>query len=347
MYFGSYLFKNKHLSFKDYISCLSAQIKSTPSLLECLVSEDLLPEEKIVDLVNIQFNTKRSLRDLLINENFITQDQLSSLMNKLTQSQKSFSELLIENGLLKKEEIETLLKEYEKTAVNDEYSAQAGTKSEASTEEVEINSAALESLKELEGVDLSDFNIVPKEKVSDESSCNDEGLSLAALESLRELDPEAAGKLEIKYDEKEKVAQSPNDTFVNEFAETFNEKMFRKMKKIVVVIFKTAKEDGDFSNFFNSLFREFHLVKGAARLAGFKLVEDVLDQWEDCLDSFFKLSDQDQKNWLNAYGEKINDLIDASWSIRESLVSGENESEIDLSKIRGLVDLFSGERLAS
>lgn len=370
MFFGSYLVKEKIISINDFVDCLSAQVKSTPSLVEAVFSSEIISNDKLIELVDQQFDQKISLMEVIINSSIVTKEQLLEVVNLSVLQQDSFSNILINKNKMTVNMLKSHYEAYEKSQIS----------TEGKPAEVEVSAAALESLKELDGVDLSELGVVEKseEKTSQEPELSEAALeslrelnagaaddlvdgsagslpdekgpelSEAALESLRELSPDAAEGLEISSAPSDKAVEcGPNETFKNEFCETFNETMYKKMNKIVKIIFSTVKEEGDFSNFFNSLFREFHLVKGASRLAGFKLVEETIDQWEDILGTFFKLEEAQKKEWFELHSGKLTVLIDSCWEIRNQINSNVDDASIDYSSVNKVLEDFLGPKMAS
>jgi hypothetical protein len=382
MFFGSYLVKEKVISMEDFVECLTIQLKSAPTLIEALFENDSLSSEKILELVDLQFIEKKSLTEIIINSSILTREELQDVITKSCLRQQSFSDILLNKEKVELLDLKMHFEKYEKTLIS------TNTVTEDKETGAEISSAALESLKELDGVDLSEFGeaINSKEEEEEEAVLSQEAepeMSEAALESLRELNAEAADELsgegadessgEIKLSDAaleslreldpnaadglvptegetcvaESNESSPNETFKKEFCETFNESMYNKMNKIIKIIFNTVKEEGDFSNFFNSLFREFHLIKGASRLAGFKLIEEVVEDWEDILDNFFKLEEEEKKEWFNSHGSKLSTLVDSIWDIRNQIKLNDDETSISFEQVNKILNDFSSSKIAS
>jgi hypothetical protein len=333
MFFGSYLVREKILSYSDFLECISEQVLSAEPLVKIVSESEKLSEDKLLELIDKQVQSKKSLKEVILDDGILSNDDLIGLMKGSYEKQESFSDVMVRLNKLPKVEIESHLESFEKASVSTKVDTPA-------VEEIEISSAALESLRELEGIDLSDSGLDVISESSDKSEDkSDGGISSAALESLSELDPDAAKKLSDSVIEKTPVSvSSPTDTFVEEFGNTLSENMYSKMKRIVDIIFKTAEEEGDFSNFFNSLFREVHIVKGAARLASFHHVEDVLEMFENSIDEFFKFSDDLKKEWLTKHGSKLNQVIEELWKVRNSLVESKAEDGAGLTSLREVID---------
>lgn len=308
MFFGSYLVRKGIIKIEDFIACATEQIKSNKTYLEILYENSLLSAEQILTLVDDQFESKKTFSQIISEKNLIDASKLRLVLESSSSLQKSFSEILRDKSILGQEDLVKHYAEYEKNLVSEPEVNNAG-------ESVEISSAALESLKELEGVDMGDLVETKSEEIGGD-------ISAAALESLKEIDANAAKGISVNNPE--------SNAFVSDFLETFSEQLYNKLNKIITIIFKTADEEGDFSNFFNSLFRELHIIKGSARLANFSKIEKALDEWEESIEFFFKLPDNQKNSWLTENGDSLKKLVDLCWDIRNQIA--EKKSEIEISE---------------
>jgi len=311
MFFGSYLVRKNIIKLEDFIACTTEQIKSNKTLLEILYENSVLSEDQILSLVDEQFDSKKTFGQILSDKGLVEDSKLKLIFESSTSSQKSFTEVLKEKSILAQQDLVKYFADYEKESISEEGSINGD-------DSVEISSAALESLKELEGVDLGDLAGL-------ESASDSGDISEAALESLREIDASAADNIS--------VSDSKTNAFASDFLETFNEELYEKLNKIIKIIFKTAEEEGDFSNFFNSLFRELHIIKGSARLASFSKIEKALDEWEESIEFFFKLSDIQKATWLNDNGKNLKQLVELCWELRNQIASKNSENEISETKL--------------
>lgn len=207
----------------------------------------------------------------------------------------------------------------------------------AVTPDSDISSAALESLKEL-GISDEEISALSSGSEQVESSIievesNDSGVSSAALESLKELgisDDEisALSGSSKKNDNhiSEGSSKEITGTFCTEFLNTFNEKKYNKFGKVIKMITDTANNGGDIANFFNSLYRDLHIIKGAACLSHAEATENLIGAWEDIVESLFKEDNETLKTWVNANTECLRDSINLLWDMRNHIEESQSES---------------------
>jgi len=213
----------------------------------------------------------------------------------------------------------------------------------SSEDDGEISSAALESLKEL-GISDSEELKDLESKVSSvqEVKPNDADeveVNSAALESLKELgisDKEELESLESKTNSSptnqdlsegtsDEDGAKLNDTFLEQLLTTFDDHMYKRLNKIVVIIDDTAKSDGDIANFFNSLYRDFHVIKGVARLCEAIKLEELINKWELVIESIFNNSNEDNKKWVEENLASLKETVALMWDMRESIAQTSSE----------------------
>ncbi|OUR96118.1 hypothetical protein A9Q84_07075 [Halobacteriovorax marinus] len=323
MYFGSYLVRKEIIKIEDFITCATEQIKSNKTLLEIVFENSILNEDQILSLVDKQYDSKKTFVQIIRESDLIEDSKLLTYYESSSSNQKSFSDILKEKSILGQDDLLKYYEDYEKSNVSDPKASIGG-------DTVEISSAALESLKELEGINLGELATLEKSvevpaEISTEASSDEPQISAAALESLKELDAGAA----------EGLAQDgeQSSAFVDDFLDIFSDHLYTKLNKIIGIIFKTADEEGDFSNFFNSLFRELHIIKGAARLAHFAKIEGAIGQWEAGIEFFFNLSEKQKKSWLKEHGSSLSQLVELCWDIRNKIATNNSETSLEDAKL--------------
>lgn len=354
MFFAKYLIDNKYINQEQFLECLKIHQEIAPSFFSSLVELNLLHEDELYKLCQQVIKNKSTF----VNE--VSEDVKNMVFNYQKSNQKSIAELLYENGYISVDNLKEAAKNYR----GDLPPSEEKTVVQALTEdESVISTAALESLKELQGdsFDMSEFSssedsqyqeVSNKEEVkadNNESSLesSEVKLSAAAIESLKELqgdsfDMSVLGeasnenneeKVQEERDnlsEKEIIQDIANHKTQDEcdFAQVFNLKKYNKILKIKDMILKAAQNDGEVSNYLNSLYKEVHVVKGAAALDGVSKLSKMLDVWELIIDLLFKKDEKFLRPWAIKYITSLEETLDVSWKIREGLNGGLSEDDM-------------------
>lgn len=219
--------------------------------------------------------------------------------------------------------------------------------------EPEISAAALESLKELGDIgaaDLADLEAGMSKAQEAPTDSGAPGISAAALESLKELGEIGADELaeleglkktsesiteldihdhsNIDFSEYEKefsLVEKMGESFIDEFLGTYNEKTNNKLNKIAKFIKDTAESGGDIANFFNSLYRDVHVVKGVSTSVESKLCEKVWTLWEEIIEGLFSKNNDYLKEWVDTYLKDMKSSLALLWEVRNEIEKNKNE----------------------
>lgn len=345
MNFGKYLIEKGAVEKESFIQVAIKQASSQPSTLESLIEINILDLDKILEIV---FNSLdkgldllSSMKDLGVSESDIDkvrQFQSSQCLNII--------DTLVSDGYAQKDKVLELYQEYQNsdTSVIEE-TVEEVTVEESDSSDSLINAAALESLKELQGgeLDMSEFEGVTvdsdnasasTEVVEEETGASEEvEISAAALESLREL----GGVPESELDALTKVTESLKEESESElepsaldYISIYDDKKNKKINKILEMIRSAADSDNDIANYFNSLFRELHVVKGAAVLVDAKYSKKLIEIWELIIDKIFTMSNPELKAWFHSYESCLKDTSSLLWEIREAVRNGNSEEQFML-----------------
>jgi TusA-related sulfurtransferase len=333
--------RNENILSADKINeVFDLQLKKKKPLGQILVEKDSLSVEKLEIAINDYIKIKSEYKASVPNEEIIkSQSTISEPdTNKEAEVSAAALESLKELGLSDQGEIAELETQVSSSAVE-------------SNSAVDISSAALESLKELGVSDESEIKELSSHVAipSTTTNNNEVAVSSAALESLKELGLSAdseiselessieVGDVELSkekvsdetgpdQDKKSEDSGDLNDAFLEQLLTTFDSHMLSRLKKIVSIIEDTAKADGDIANFFNSLYRDFHVIKGVARLSEAKNLETLIDKWEEVIEKLFSNSNEDNKKWVGNNLADLSEVIEFMWNIRESISSSRTES---------------------
>ena len=359
MFFAKYLIDNKYINKEQFLECIKIHQEIVPSFFNSLVELNLLHEDELYELCQQVMKNKSTFVDE------VSEDVRDMVYDYQKNNQKSIAELLYENGYISAENLKEAAKSYRDQLPS---SQEISVVQDSTEEKSVISAAALESLKELQGdsFDMSEFSSSEDSKTEDVSNnkeveleveAEDNGvsssesseveLSAAAIESLKELQGESfdmsvLGESSNENNEK-KVQEQLNNLSEKEivqnianhktdvecdFAQVFNLKKYNKILKIKDMILKAAQNDGEVSNYLNSLYKEIHVVKGAAALDGVSKLSKILDVWELIIDLLFKKDETFLRPWANKYITSLEETLDVSWKIREGLNGNHSEDDI-------------------
>ena len=323
--------KELAISEADLAKVVQFQKDKSLNLIDSLVNDGLADKDKVIELYKSfqEEGNKENVSEL-------TQPESTNDSSSKTEISAAALESLkeLQGGDIDMSQFDVV----EETPIVEEVSAV-----EKPTQKTKISAAALESLKELQGgeIDMSEFEIEDEQEVevkvetkTDESEESEVAgaepeISAAALESLREM----GGVPDSDLEALSKVAQGPTsdekelDPSSADYISIYNEQKNKKMKKILQMIKSAAESDSDIANYFNSLFRELHVVKGAAVLVEAKYSKKLIEIWELIIDKIFTMSNPELKAWFYSYEQCLHDTIGLLWEIRESVAKSTSEEE--------------------
>ncbi len=344
MNFGEYLLNKNLISSQDFIHCRIEQMRAMPTTLEAMVDLNVYPVDKLASLLNEASRKKCDLYNVL-------EDDVKEKVDSFVESTvKSFAEVLLTNELVTRENLIQWLQEFKSEKHQDDSSSVSVSSTESLSSDgpgdTLISEAALESLKELQGDSfdpslLGELNQETQNSISESehvASNAETEVSQAALESLKELGispeelKELEGSISSPSDEKTET-QTLNSLSTeieasrpdNDYSLIFTKKRLSKLDKIYNMIIDAAEKKEEVSNYLNSLFREIHVIKGAAALIGAKKSKVVLETWEHAIDLLFEKSNEGLIDWVSSHIEKLRTSIDLLWAIREAIQDDKSE----------------------
>jgi hypothetical protein len=154
-------------------------------------------------------------------------------------------------------------------------------------------------------------------------------ISDAALESLREL----GMTLEIEPTGAKVTNTFNAKPFVDQYLDLFTEKFKNKVKKLIQIIGNEVASESDISNYFNSLFRDLHILKGTIILSELNTMEEFVTIWENKIEKVLTKSNDEIRSWCKKNLPLLDNGIDLLWQARiiiskdktdEGLIQDEN-----------------------
>ena len=294
MFFGEYLVYKKIISEEQLLEVLTYQMDHLPSFLRILREEKIMPSNELFNLIKIQLETNSDLISVLRDENKIDEIKLHQLYQKQASRRKMIGEVVVELKYADQAIIEKTLHEF----LKDKENMRSLKKSEqvvsvkASSVEVEMSDAALESLREL------GFAV--------------ESIEVAKPAPVKEVVPEVKGDPSLII-------------FIDEYLNLYNEKMDKKLNALYGMIEKSFKEETDTANYLNSIYRDFHLLKGSASAAKLQSAVEIIHQWELIFEKALTYSPDSLKHWSQKAMPAMKSSLAYLWKMREVIFVDKSE----------------------
>lgn len=330
MYFGEFLIKKGVITSDQLILSLAHQLEALPSLLRVLYEEKSISADELTRIIAVQYETNSDLVTVLRDEKIFDEKRIDDLYRKQSQKRQPLGQILVKLGHLEQSQLEKCLGEFfqDKENINQLKVIKERTiaaPSPGSSSENNLSDAAIESLKELGIYDASMFG--DSDKVEPMVDSTKTELSAEDINLLSSLNI------------KEKLQES----FVDEFGNLFSEKMYKKLKKVYEIVNKTANDGGDVANYFNSIYRDIHVLKGSCVLAEIASLTSVLSTWEEVVESVMNKKNDELSSWVKVNFELFDKTVEFSWTMRQIILSEKNESvllnDAEMKKI--YCDLYS------
>lgn len=292
--FFNYLIEKNEIKDADLMEVLFLLSESQPSLLRVIFEEGVLTPEQILEVVNAQVKESKGLTQVLIEKQYLSQGDLEGFVQKRNDRGQNFGEIITQKALIPSARLQELFGEY--------------TSSSVKKVEIKTKPTIVEELKPIE-----------ENKNSSQPTVN-----AAALESLKELgieDDSLLAETATSEPQKQETAAKPVEMsiFANELVNSLDEKFFKKIEKISKIIGDAVDNQSDVNTYLNTLYKDFHIVKGAACLAEAKQMEEVLNKWEEVLESLFKFDEEQIRNWFNGHSNILQETLGLLGKMKENI----------------------------
>ncbi|MDD4976443.1 MAG: hypothetical protein PHY93_18945 [Bacteriovorax sp.] len=334
MYFGEFLLNKKIINEDQLLDALIFQVEHLPSFLRVLREDRIISSSEILKMIQLQLENNSDLISVLKNEQKINEIKLNELYKKQAFKRKMLGSVLVELKYVEQSIIDKMLHEFIREKDNFQKNERKLTeKLEAvKPSEIVISDAALESLREL-GLSDEEFTGVEVKIVTSTQIV----ISDAALESLRELglsDEEFTTEAfkEVISGNNEIVCDKPGNIFVDEFLNVYNEKMNKKLIKLMSILDQSTRDESDISNYLNSLFRDLFILKGAALLADLHISSSIFDEWSRLVEKKLSIPSAHLKEWCLIALPSLEESIIFLWEVRGGVLRNKCEPNIDMDK---------------
>lgn len=278
MYFGEYLVQKKIISDDQLLNVLCFQLESLPSIIRLIWDAGIINSSELLNLIKSQVQSDTDIISILLKENKISRDKMNELELLQVSKKVPLGEAVVKLKFASVSAVNEALKEYydNKFHLQNTVSAPSVEKTTIK-EEVQMNSAALESLKEL-------------------------GMTL------------------------DQKAESPNvlhnfspKQFVDQYVDLFTEKYKNKIKKLIDILITEVEGSSDISNYFNSLYRDLHLLKGSIVLAELKSQEEIISIWEYQIERVLTKSNDEIRLWCKNSLDLLKITLDFLWKSKNKI----------------------------
>lgn len=155
------------------------------------------------------------------------------------------------------------------------------------------------------------FNVNSAPEAKPTTTSNEIEISEAALESLREL-----GMTLEQTPAAPTVSVVTTKPFIDQYLDMFTEKFKNKLKKLIEILNTETNGTSDISNYYNSLYRDLHLLKSTITLSELSTQEKFVSAWEASIEKVLMKSNDDIRTWCKNNLAILSDSIDLLWKSR-------------------------------
>ena len=302
MFFGEFLVIHKVINEDQLLDALTYQVENLPSFIRVLRDEKIISSEDLFRMIKIQLETNSDLVEVLRDEKKLDELQLHNLFLKQASNRKMLGEVLVELNITDQATVESKLYEFlrNKDNLNQIKIDEEKAILKSTSKEVEISDAALESMREL-GLDTGGM------------SSNDKALN--TTESISE-----------------NTQPAEENIFVDEYLGVFNNKMKNKLAKLVEILKKSAQDDSDIANYFNSLYRDLHVLRGAAQAGELAITENFLGEWEAVIERNVTKNSEVIRKWCGNGLPALEQGLAHLWQLREIIAKDKSETKFNSMK---------------
>jgi SOS response regulatory protein OraA/RecX len=299
MYFGEFLINKKIINEEQLLDALTYQVEKLPSFLRVLRDFKIFSSSEIIKIIQTQIENNSDLLSVLKKENILDDKKLADIYKTQLAGKKMLGEALVELRFVEQRTIENMLNEFLRNKENRQEALLSNEPANLvqNVQEIEISDAALESLREL---GLSDEEFI-KEKPG----------------------------IVIKNEKESSI-------FIDEFLSIFNSKMKEKLLKLTALLKNSANENGEISNYLNSLYKDVLTLKGASNLASLNVITSTLEELGQGVEKVLSLQSDQQSIWVRDAIPVIEKVIDFLWQVREvTLTENGDECIINMPELHG------------
>jgi hypothetical protein len=282
MYFGDYLVEKKILNHDQLLTALCFQMESMPSMIRIVSEQKIVNANDLLEMLKSQVKDELDILTILKKQKKIDDKKCSELELLQISSRIPLGEAIVKLNIVESDKINSALIEFYENKFNN---LEENTKKPES--HIEVNEAALESLREL-GIQI-----------------------------------DAPAKISLKTVESEKP-------FIDQYLDLFSEKYKNKIIKLVTIITNEIEGTSDISNYYNSLYRDLHLLKGAITLSELQTQDELITNWENQIEVLLRKNNDEIRGWSKNYLPILLKSIDLLWYARG--VIAVNKSDLALAE---------------
>jgi hypothetical protein len=309
MYFGDYLVNEKIITTNQLLEALCFQLESMPSFFKILFEKQLVSSDKLLSLIKEHIKNDFDLISALESKKLLTKDQVNLIMQTQISQKIPLGQVLVKLQFISSMDLMNHLENYYK--VKDTYGMKesSGDKESSEADNDNISDAALDSLREL-GIDVSEL------MGNSSAAATPTTTSSSMTSTASQISP----RPEVKH-----------------FLDVFNEKQKNKILKLIDFCLADIAKGTEIGNYFNSLFRDIHLVRGAVSFSEIESLEKPLSKLDDTLDKKLALGEANLSVFMKQHSQDLQKCIESLWHIR--LYIDQHMSDQELEKLEHYSDL--------
>ncbi len=329
-----YLVNKKLIDSEQALEIALCHLEARPSLLKVIKNEGLLDANKIMEIYFKAGEEKKSFYEVFSRDSGLTSDDLSQVFKAQAMQGKSMAQLIVDKGFITQDKWESALREYMKTdeyLENQSVSSDQSKPQEVVVEQVDtpstsvpagISAAALESLKEVSGLDaaqLSELEAQMGGASEADSSTEQEAAQMMADQMADEEVENEEGPSPLMEEPQEDLSSGENSIYRDEYFSNHNEDL---QSEVLVIAnrYRLKKREKDLSLFHQNMTK----ILSLAKLSEYQYIEKLLTPYDNLMNQMMDDSSINPQDWDSL----VSDMLDLLWKFRTQLYEGKSESEV-------------------
>lgn len=279
-----------------------------------LISKKIITEEQLLDALVLQVEGLPSFLRILREDKLFTANEILNIVKNQCENNSDIATVLRDERKIDEKKLNEL---YLKQVINRKMLGRVLVELKYVDESI-LEKMLYEFLRDKDNV--GNIEVLAKSKQVVESTEGVE-ISEAALQSMRELGISVERFISKPID---KVG----NIFVEEFLNTFSEKLNNKLIKLLSFLKQSLQEHSTISNYLNSIYYEITVLKGAASLGELHISFQILEKWTGLIENKLELDENKLTEWGGEVLPVLIKSLEYLWKIREVVLSEKDEGQI-------------------
>ncbi len=319
--FLKYLVDKKFINSEQALDVAIEYLEGRPSLLKTIKSEGIIESEKLMEIYFTSAIEKKSFYEVFSRDSGLIDEDLRQLFKAQHMGGKSMGQIIVDQGILPQEKWESALRDYLKDNEASD-SATISTKAPKSETVAEtaapagISAAALESLREVSGLDPAQLSELEAQMGGGESADSPSDKASSEEDAAAEM---MAMNMDLQKETSSNSPSEENSIYREEYFSTHNEDLQSELL-VVANRYRLKKREKDLSLFHQNMAK----VLSLAKLSEFHYIEKLLTPYDNLINHIMDDNTLNPQNWDTLVAE----MLDLLWKFRKQLSEGMSEAEI-------------------